>query len=186
MQLEERFELALAPEATWAAFHDVPLLVECLPGAALTGPVEGGEMPLSFTVKLGPISAAFAGSGKVTHDEAAKTGRFEGGATDKRTQSRVKGVASFAVVLAGKGSAVTVAVDYALSGALAQFGRGGIVRELASKLTAQFAANLEARLASGVAPADAPAALDAGSLIKDAIGSRVRSTVDRLRGRGQS
>jgi hypothetical protein len=39
-----------------------------------------------------------------------------------------------------------VRVDYVLSGSLAQFGRAGIVKELAGALTAQFAENLRVRL----------------------------------------
>lgn len=71
---------------------------------------------------------------------------FEGLATDKRTSSRVKGAASFALEPGSSGSIVRVTVDYTLTGTRGQFSRGGLVRELASALTAQFAANLSARL----------------------------------------
>jgi carbon monoxide dehydrogenase subunit G len=162
MQLEQSFTLPLAPAEAWAAFQRIELLVECLPGAALAGPATDGNWPLRFDVKLGPIAASFAGSGRVTHDDATRTGRFEGSAADKRTQSRVKGAAGFAVQPAPEGSLVQVSVDYQLSGALAQFSRGGIVRELASALTAQFAGNLERRLtaeASSPVASEPPAAV---------------------------
>jgi carbon monoxide dehydrogenase subunit G len=146
MQIEQRFQLPLAPADAWPAFHDIALLVECLPGASLTGPAEGGEVPLRFDVKLGPIAAGFVGAGKVSFDEAARAGRFEGAAADRKTNSRVKGAADFSLQEHRGGTLVTVLVDYTLSGALAQFGRAGIVRELATALTAQFAANLERRL----------------------------------------
>lgn len=146
MQLEQSFTLPLPHAEAWAAFQRVELLVECLPGAALTGPATDGNWPLRFDVKLGPIAASFAGSGRMSHDDSTRTGRFEGSAADKRTQSRVKGTAAFAVQPAAEGCQVVLSVDYQLSGALAQFGRGGIVRELASALTGQFAANLEKRL----------------------------------------
>jgi uncharacterized protein len=146
MQLEQRFSLTSTPQRAWTAFHDVPLLVECLPGAALTGPEADGAWPLRFDVKLGPIAAGFVGSGRVGFDEEARAGRFEGSAADPRTQSRVKGAASFRVEAEGGGSAVVVTVEYTLTGSLAQFGRGGIVRELANALGAQFAAQLATRL----------------------------------------
>lgn len=148
MQIEQRFELPVPPAAAWPAFHDIALLVECLPGASLTGPVEGGEVPLRFAVRLGPIAAGFVGAGKVSFDEAAQGGRFEGAAADRKTNSRVKGAADFSLAPHEGGTVVTVRVDYTLSGTLAQFGRAGIVRELATALTAQFAANLESRLAA--------------------------------------
>ena len=101
---------------------------------------------MSSSVRSPPPLPAAAG---VSFDEAAQTGRFEGQAADKRTQSRVKGTADFGLGLRKpSGTAVTVTVDYALTGSLAQFSRGGIVRELAAALTAQFAQNLAARLRS--------------------------------------
>jgi uncharacterized protein len=142
MQLEQQFELPAAPEAVWPAFQDIELLVGCLPGASLTGPAVDGHWPLRLDVKLGPIAAAFAGGGRVSFDDATRSGRFEGNAADKRTQSRVKGAADFSLAPGGAGTVVQVRVDYALTGSLAQFSRGGIVRELAGALTAQFAANL--------------------------------------------
>lgn len=159
MQIEQRFELPRPPASAWPAFQDIALLVDCLPGAALTGPVQDGEVPLRFDVKLGPIAAGFVGSGKVSFEQARHAGRFEGAAADRKTSSRVKGAADFSLAAQGEGTVVTVRVDYTLSGALAQFGRAGIVRELATALTTQFAANLESRLgavlpaAGAVAPA---------------------------------
>lgn len=157
MQIEQRFALPVLPAMAWPAFHDIALLVECLPGASLTGPVADGEVPLRFDVKLGPIAAGFVGAGKVTYDEAALSGRFEGAAADRRTNSRVKGAATFSLAQGEGGTLATVLVDYTLSGMLAQFGRAGIVRELASALTAQFAANLEGRLAALLPANEAPA-----------------------------
>jgi carbon monoxide dehydrogenase subunit G len=158
MQLEQRFELPALPATVWAAFKDIGLLVDCLPGASLSGPAVDGELPLRFDVKLGPIAAAFAGSGRVSFDDAARQGRFEGSASDRRTQSRVKGAAQFTLEPGGAGTVVQVRVDYALTGSLAQFSRGGIVRELAGALTSQFANNLAASLGRAPAtPTDAEA-----------------------------
>lgn len=161
MQLEQRFRLSAAAGRTWPAFRDVPLLVSCLPGASLDGPEQDGAWPLRFDVRLGPIAASFVGSGRLALDDAAHSGRFEGQAADRKTQSRVKGSAAF--VLADDelgGTEVRVSIDYALTGALAQFGRAGIVRELAAALTAQFAQSLQARLAEreAAAPPAAPRA----------------------------
>jgi carbon monoxide dehydrogenase subunit G len=167
MQIEQHFELPVSPSAAWPAFADVPLLVSCLPGAALTGAPVDGAWPLRFDVKMGPMTAGFVGSGQASHDDAAHSGKFDGAATDKRSQSRVKGAATFSLTPAdaagtGGGTRVTVVVDYTLTGPLAQFSRGGLVRELASALTAQFAANLAARL-QVAAPALATSAPQATS-----------------------
>jgi hypothetical protein len=154
MQLEQSFLLPVPPSSAWLAFQDIPQLVGCLPGAAITGTMVDESWPMRFDVKLGPIAAGFLGTGRVSFDDAGHQGRFEGSAIDRRTNSRVKGVAAFALVPEGEGSLVRVSVDYSLTGSLAQFSRAGIVRELAGALTTQFAANLSAALqASVVAPA---------------------------------
>jgi carbon monoxide dehydrogenase subunit G len=171
MQLEQQFELLVPSQTAWPAFKDIELLVSCLPGASLTGPAVNGVWPLRFDVKLGPIAAAFAGSGRVQFEDATHSGRFEGQAADKRTQSRVKGSAAFVLAPRGAGTRVTVQVDYALTGSLAQFGRAGIVRELAGALTAQFAANLAQRLTPTAPTANASAATadSPARLLPDAV-----------------
>jgi carbon monoxide dehydrogenase subunit G len=179
MQLEQRFALPAPPANVWAAFRDVPLLVECLPGAALTGAESDGAWPLRFDAKLGPIAAAFVGTARVTFDDAARAGRFEGSATDARTQSRVKGAASFRVEAEGETSVIVVGVDYTLTGSLAQFSRAGLVRELANALTAQFAARLAARLPQAVeASSTTPnTPLDGGPLLALVLRARWRRFV---------
>lgn len=194
MELEQRFELPAPPAVAWPAFQDIERLVSCLPGASITGPAVDGEWPLRFDVKLGPIAAAFAGSGRVVFDDAAHSGRFEGQAADRRTQSRVKGHAAFVLAPGGSGTVVTVQVVYALTGSLAQFSRGGIVRELANALTAQFAENLSGRLASAPAASEAeepaaprPAApLSAIDLIVRALKARWHQLMRRFAKRPSS
>jgi septal ring-binding cell division protein DamX len=59
----------------------------------------------------------------------------------------VKGEASFSLDdPTPRETRVDVKVDYAIAGSLAQFSRGGIVKELATRMTEAFAANLKARL----------------------------------------
>jgi carbon monoxide dehydrogenase subunit G len=198
MQLEQSFTLPQPPAAAWPMFKDIALLVECLPGASLTGPAVDGEVPLRFDVKLGPIAAGFVGSGRVSFEDESRSGRFEGQAADKRSNSRVKGVAAFALQAVPAGTHVQVTVDYALTGSLAQFSRGAIVRELAAALTSQFAANLAARMEAAapaaateggeaapatvsVAPAPAVVPLSAWSLLKQVLRARWQRLWQRSR-----
>jgi len=161
MQLEQKFSLAAPLEAVWQAFHDVGLLVECLPGASIDAAKPENEegIALMFRVKLGPIAAGFAGRGRLTLDEAGRKGGFSGGAVDAKTNSRVKGEAGFALASEGAATLVTVTVNFTITGALAQFSREGIVRALAETLTKQFADNLQARLPQEAAAAPAPEAI---------------------------
>jgi carbon monoxide dehydrogenase subunit G len=187
MQLEQSFALQFPLAAAWSAFADVPMLVSCMPGAALQGEprsVENGaDIDLVFSVKLGPITGAFQGHGEVRRDAAAHSGTFSGAGADRKSGSRVKGEAKFALTATGESETrVDINVNYSLTGALAQFSRGAIVQELAAALTRDFAANLRARIAASQTPGDAmtdaaPAAaqpLDAGRLVWNAVGARWR------------
>lgn len=162
MQLEQAFTLAAPVDPVWTAFHDVELLVDCLPGASIDPagtPADAQSVPLLFKVKLGPIAAAFAGQGRIALDDTARTGSFAGSAVDTRTSSRIKGEARFSVqpdAADAQSTRVALTVDFTITGALAQFSREGIVRALADQLSRQFAEQLQARL-----PQAAPSAAEA-------------------------
>lgn len=161
MQLTDSFTLPFGRDRVWHAFQDVEELVACLPGAELVSPPVDGMLDLLFSVKLGPVLAQFGGKGEVTFEAGQYRGRVAGTGADKRSNSRVKGEATFALEsITGDATRVTVIVDYSLTGSLAQFSRGSVMKELASLLTQQFSHCLEGRLASASAAA-APAAMSA-------------------------
>ena len=165
MLLEQSFTLPFTAATVWPAFADVPMLVACMPGASLSGEpravtntaaagaansaTSGADIDLVFTVKLGPITGAFQGQGEVRRNDAAMCGTFSGNGADRKSGSRVKGEAKFSLTEAAPGQTrVDVTVDYSLTGSLAQFSRGAIVKELASALTRDFAENLRTRIAA--------------------------------------
>ena len=162
MQLEQSFTLPFAAATVWPAFANVPMLVACMPGASLSGEprlvTSGADIDLVFTVKLGPITGAFQGQGTVRRDDAARSGTFSGNGADRKSGSRVRGEAKFSLIEAVPGQTrVDVTVDYSLTGSLAQFSRGAIVKELAAALTRDFAENLRTRIAAAQpAPASTP------------------------------
>jgi carbon monoxide dehydrogenase subunit G len=184
MQLEQSFELPFPRVAVWTAFQDIPMLVTCLPGASLSS--APGASPLVFTlaVKLGPVAAKFTGEGDVTYGDDHR-GLLSGSGADRATGSRVKGSAAFSLHDTAGGTRVDLLIDYTLTGTLAQFGRTGIVKELAAGITRQFAANLQARLETDVAAAAggaatappapaAPAQMDGGALLWRVLWSRLK------------
>jgi carbon monoxide dehydrogenase subunit G len=147
MEIAQRFTVPYPRDAVWACFHDTAAIVACLPGAALSAEPQDGQLKLAMTIKLGPIVATFAGDGLMALDEAAYRGSVSGMGIDRKSASRVKGEAAFALDASVPGeTTVDVKVDYTIAGALAQFSRGGIVIELATRLTEAFAGNLKKRL----------------------------------------
>jgi carbon monoxide dehydrogenase subunit G len=154
MEIEQSFTVPYPRDVVWASFHDTAGIVACLPGASLSAPPDEGRLKLAMTVKLGPIVASFAGDGEMKLDDTAWRGSVTGGGVDRKSASRVKGEAAFSLDDSTPGETrVDVKVDYSIAGSLAQFSRGGIVKELATRMTDAFAANLKMRLDESVAQA---------------------------------
>jgi uncharacterized protein len=168
MKIEERFAVPFPRDRVWAFLHDTVAVAHCLPGAELTETDAERRLQGRFSVKLGPIAAVFSGDAKIAFDEAGQRGEITGAGSDRKTGSRAKGSVSFALADQNGGTQVDLVADYALAGALAQFNRGGIARDLAERLTAQFAENLKAALAAETPTPDA-APLDAGQILAGAV-----------------
>jgi carbon monoxide dehydrogenase subunit G len=149
MEIKQRFIVQHAPRRVWDALADAPFAVQCLPGAELDeASPDGRSYTGRMRVKLGPLSAAFAGDAVVDRDAAAQTGTIEWTGIDGRSNSRAKAHMVYTVrpEEGGAAAAVEIVAEIGLSGALAQFGRSGIVNDVAARLTRMFADNLQTRL----------------------------------------
>ena len=126
MKLEQSFTVNAPVEQVWAALVDVERVAPCLPGAEITGQSPDGGYEGTFTVKLGPATAAYRGSLKMESlDEAARTATMSAKGTDKRGQGGA--TASIVSTMREEGDAthVEVVTDFTITGRLARFGRGG-------------------------------------------------------------
>lgn len=157
MEIKQRFTVAHHQSLVWDALTDVKFAAQCMPGAELDDSTDGQHFKGRMRVKVGPLAAAFTGEATVERDEAAKTGRVDWTGVDARSNSRAKGQMTYAVLPEGDGrtTAVEIQAQVALTGALAQFGRSGIINDVAARLTSIFAENLQTRLNSVVVE-DAP------------------------------
>ena len=61
MKLEQSFEVEAPLEQVWQALVDVERVAPCLPGAAVTGRNDDGTYNGTFTIKIGPTTAAYTG-----------------------------------------------------------------------------------------------------------------------------
>jgi carbon-monoxide dehydrogenase small subunit len=135
-------------------------------------------------VTLGPISANFRGAARIERDLASLSGRILGIGSDQRSRSSTQGEIRYRLVPTDQGAAtrVELSIGYSLRGMLAQIAREGLVRDLAARLTADFARNLERQL-SGIQP-DGPAAearnLNGVSLLIGLLRTRARRALRRL------
>ena len=76
MKLEQSFTVEAPVERVWAALIDVERIAPCLPGAEITGVDDTGAYQGTFSVKLGPTTAAYRGTLRLEAvDEAARRRR---------------------------------------------------------------------------------------------------------------
>jgi aerobic carbon-monoxide dehydrogenase small subunit len=181
-RFEEAFVIRKPPATVWDAFADIPAIAACLPGASLAE-YDADAVKGKMSVKLGPISASFDGSAVIEREDAALRGVIRGAGRDRGTGSRTKGEVTYRLEPEddGRQTRVLLSVEYSLQGALAQFSRSGIARDLGRRLVADFASNLNARLAGEPPDQRSSAPLDLGRLMRLWLGDRVR----RLLGRGR-
>jgi carbon monoxide dehydrogenase subunit G len=156
MKLEQSFEVAAPLERVWSALIDVEQVAPCLPGAAVTGRNDDGTYAGTFTLKIGPTTAAYTGKLEMTEiDEANHVATMDAQGTDKRGQGGAKAkIISKLTPADGNGTKVEVDTDYHITGKLARFGRGGMIEDISEKLLRQFAARLQESL---TADAEEPA-----------------------------
>ena len=154
MKLEQSFEVAAPIDRVWRTLIDVEHVAPCLPGAAVTGRNEDGSYSGTFTVKIGPTTAAYTGKLEMEQiDEVSHTATMQAQGTDKRGQGGAKAtILSRLAPADGHGTRVEVVTDYHITGRLARFGRGGMIEDISERLLREFAKRLQSSLAGQPEP----------------------------------
>jgi carbon monoxide dehydrogenase subunit G len=157
MRLEQSFEVPVPVGQAWDVLLDLERVAPCMPGATLTS-FDGTAFTGTVKVKLGPISLAYRGTGRITErDEPGRRISFVAQGQDSRgaggASARVSAVLHSTP--GGNGTLVRVVTDLDISGKAAQFGRG-MIADVSGKVIKQFADNLAAVIGSA-APSPAPA-----------------------------
>jgi uncharacterized protein len=175
MKLEQSFDVDAPIEQVWTALIDLEKVAPCLPGAAITGHDDDGTYHGEFQVKLGPTTAAYRGTVKIeSADAASHTATLAARGTDKRGQ----GGASATIVntlheAEGGGTRVDAVTDFTITGRLASFGRGGMMKDISNRLMRDFATCLQQRLAAepagGLTGEEAAASAGAGTTPPDDV-----------------
>jgi carbon monoxide dehydrogenase subunit G len=162
MKLEQSFDVEAPLDQVWAALVDVERVAPCLPGAAVTGRNDDGTYNGTFTIKIGPTTAAYTGKLEMQNiDEAAHSATMHAQGTDKRGQGGATATISSRLQSANGATRVEVVTDYHITGRLARFGRGGMIEDISERLLREFAGNLQSSLAGSGAGAPGAGADDA-------------------------
>jgi len=157
MELTNEFTVRVPAERAWEVLTDVEGIAPCMPGAELQE-VLGDEYRGIVKVKVGPITAQYKGAARfVELDAAGRRAVLRAEGRDTRGQGNANATVTATLAPEGDGTRVSVHTDLAISGRVAQFGRG-VLADVSAKLLGQFVSCLEDTVlseASGAAPAEA-------------------------------
>jgi len=154
MELSHEFDVRVPVERAWEMFTDLSRVIPSLPGAGLDG-VEGDTTLGNVKVKVGPVTAQYKGKAWfLEQDESARKVVVRAEGRETRGQGNAKATISIGLAPTDAGTHADVLIDMAITGRVAQIGRG-LIADVSAKLMGQFVENLEAELVAG-APAQAP------------------------------
>jgi carbon monoxide dehydrogenase subunit G len=147
VELANNFLVNLPVDQAWAVLTDLERIAPCLPGAALTG-TEGEQFHGGVKIKVGPVTAQYKGvAWFLERDDQAHRAVIRAEGKDVGGQGNAAATVTATLTSRGEGTAVSVVTDLALSGRVAQFGRG-VIADVSNKLLGQFVQRLEAEVAS--------------------------------------
>jgi carbon monoxide dehydrogenase subunit G len=141
IELRNSFVLDMPQQQAWALLTDIEKIAPCVPGVQLTA-VEGEEYKGKVKIKLGPITAEYAGSATIKQqNDSAHQLLVEGKGRDIRGQGTAGVLVTMTVAPDGVGSKVDVMTDVQVTGKVASLGRS-VMHDVARRLIDQFVTNL--------------------------------------------
>ncbi len=148
MDLDNSFEVDAGRDVAWRVLNDVERIAPCLPGAQLEE-IDGDTYKGSVKVKVGPITAQYKGKAVfVEQNEAEGKVVIKGEGRDSRGAGNANALITATLhELTPEKTRVDVHTDLAITGKVAQFGRG-VMADVSGKLMGQFSDNLQELLAS--------------------------------------
>ena len=148
MELTNEFRVDVPVDDAWAILTDVERIAPCMPGAELQE-IEGDEYRGVVKIKVGPITAQYKGKATfLEKDDASHKAVLRAEGRDTRGQGNANATITATLVADGGGTKVTVDTDLAVTGRVAQFGRG-VLADVSAKLLGQFVDCLESDVLSG-------------------------------------
>lgn len=179
MLLQNDFIVALPPDRAWTILTDLAKVGPCLPGAAITA-VEGDDYHGRAKIKVGPITVEYKGVARFTELDVdqlravvyarGKDSKGQGGATATVTATLTPD---------GPNTRVNVNTDLALTGKVAQFGRG-VLADVSAELMSIFAQRLQEMIAAdGLARSNGDSGVAPGSERDTEVGTESPPCVGR-------
>jgi carbon monoxide dehydrogenase subunit G len=170
MELTNDFRVGVPIDQAWDVLTDVERIAPCLPGAQLQE-VEGDVYRGIVKVKVGPIAVQYKGQAHfLERDDDAHKAVLRAEGRETRGQGNANATITASLAPHSDGTAVSIVTDLAITGRVAQFGRG-VLADVSTKLLHQFVDCLESTVLAGdtaestrdrdEATAEAPTPVDA-------------------------
>jgi carbon monoxide dehydrogenase subunit G len=185
MKMHQEFTVTEPVGAVWKFFEEPESVARCMPGVEQVTVLDEDNVQVRATQSLGPMSATFEAKVTVLERVTDELIRFRaagksvrGAVGNLRTENTVR------LRDTGDGTSVLVEGDLVLAGALGSVGQKVVARQ-ASRVTEEFAANLERALRGELPALGAPApgrqvrAAGRAAAVTAAAAGRWGSTSDR-------
>jgi carbon monoxide dehydrogenase subunit G len=152
VQITTRFELSAPIDKAWAYLLDVRKVAGCVPGGSLTEVIDDHTYEGKIEIKLGPIAVGYKGRVSLENiDEGNHSLQIRAQGTESRGRGGASSVTTAQLTANGETTSVVMNSDVAVSGIVAQFGRTGVMQDVAQRLTQRFGSCVDQELKAAAA-----------------------------------
>jgi uncharacterized protein len=146
LRFESGFPSAASADRVYNAMLDVPSVAGCLPGASVEGCDPDGRHRAAVAVRAGPVRLGYDGTVEIIErDDTARSATMRAEGREQRGLGSAAATIALRVDPAGAGCGVTIAIELAVTGRVAQLGQG-ILQPVATSMVERFGACLDRRL----------------------------------------
>ncbi len=155
MELQGRVTIPASVEQVWQALNDPEILRQCIPGCEEVQQISPEEMHARVLLRMGPVSARFAGKVKMTDVRPLHgyTLNFEGSGG---SAGFARGSSVITLTTVGNDTQLDYTAQATVAGKLGQIG-GRLIDASSKQLAGKFFANLKAALVGDSVASDAAA-----------------------------
>jgi carbon monoxide dehydrogenase subunit G len=146
MVITTRFELGVPVDAAWAYLLDVQKVAACVPGGSVTQVIDDHTYEGKIEVRVGAIALAYKGHLTLELDEPNKRVIIKAQGLESRGRGGASATSTATLMPNDNGTSVEMNTDLAVTGIVAQFGRSGVMQEVAQRLAQRFANCIDQQL----------------------------------------
>lgn len=147
MIITTRFDLSVPVDTAWAYLLDVNKIAGCVPGGSLTDVIDDHTFDGKIEIRLGPIAVGYRGRVSLQNiDEAEHRLEIKAQGVESRGRGGASSTTRARLTAADAGTSVLMETELQVSGVVAQFGRSGIMQDVAQRLTQRFGSCVEEQL----------------------------------------